>query len=61
MCMAAEKQLESWQPRVWKFRTLPKIRRIVWRMVPDAGNRRALLERGDAALANRFLNLFFRI
>src|SRR6201999_744090 len=27
---------------------LPKVRRIVWRMVPSAGNRRALLERGDA-------------
>ena len=32
----------------WKGGPLPKIRRIVWRMVPDAGNRRALLERGDA-------------
>src|SRR6266699_886410 len=26
----------------------PKIRRVIWRMVPQAGNRRALLERGDA-------------
>jgi peptide/nickel transport system substrate-binding protein len=32
----------------WKGGPLPKIRRIIWRMVPDAGNRRALLERGDA-------------
>jgi peptide/nickel transport system substrate-binding protein len=32
----------------WKGGPLPKVRRIVWRMVPDAGNRRALLERGDA-------------
>jgi peptide/nickel transport system substrate-binding protein len=32
----------------WKGGPPPKIRRIVWRMVPDAGNRRALLERGDA-------------
>jgi len=32
----------------WKSGPLPKIRRIIWRMVPDAGNRRALLERGDA-------------
>src|ERR1700743_2119678 len=32
----------------WKGGPLPKLRRIVWRMVPDAGNRRALLERGDA-------------
>jgi len=26
----------------------PKIRRVVWRIVPSSGNRRALLERGDA-------------
>jgi len=32
----------------WTGRPLPKVRRIVWRMVPSAGNRRALLERGDA-------------
>jgi peptide/nickel transport system substrate-binding protein len=32
----------------WKGGKLPKIRRIVWRIVPSAGNRRALLERGDA-------------
>ena len=32
----------------WVGGPLPKVRRIVWRMVPSAGNRRALLERGDA-------------
>jgi len=32
----------------WAGGALPKVRRIVWRMVPSAGNRRALLERGDA-------------
>ncbi len=32
----------------WKGGPLPKVKRIIWRMVPDAGNRRALLERGDA-------------
>src|SRR5437870_6248991 len=32
----------------WAGGPLPKVRRIVWRMVPSAGNRRALLERGDA-------------
>src|SRR5471032_824159 len=32
----------------WTGGPLPKIRRIVWRMVPSSGNRRALLERGDA-------------
>jgi peptide/nickel transport system substrate-binding protein len=35
----------------WKSGPLPKIRRIVWRMVPSAGNRRALIERGDADLS----------
>jgi peptide/nickel transport system substrate-binding protein len=35
----------------WKGGPLPKIRRIIWRMVPSAGNRRALLERGDADIS----------
>jgi peptide/nickel transport system substrate-binding protein len=30
---------------------MPKIRRVVWRQVPSAGNRRALLERGDADIS----------
>ncbi|MDU6489854.1 ABC transporter substrate-binding protein, partial [Bradyrhizobium sp.] len=32
----------------WVCGPLPKIKRVIWRMVPQAGNRRALLERGDA-------------
>jgi peptide/nickel transport system substrate-binding protein len=35
----------------WKCGPLPKVKRIVWRMVPSAGNRRALLERGDADIS----------
>src|SRR5256884_6483521 len=35
----------------WAGGPLPKGRRIVWRMVPSAGNRRALLERGDADIS----------
>ncbi len=35
----------------WKGGELPKIKRVVWRMVPSAGNRRALLERGDADIS----------
>src|SRR5258708_40334734 len=31
----------------WKSGPLPKIQRVIWRMVPSPGNRRALLERGD--------------
>ncbi|WP_341915868.1 ABC transporter substrate-binding protein [Ferrovibrio terrae] len=32
----------------WKSGPLPKIKRVVMREVPSAGNRRALMERGDA-------------
>jgi peptide/nickel transport system substrate-binding protein len=35
----------------WVGGPLPKVKRIVWRMVPSAGNRRALLERGDADIS----------
>ena len=35
----------------WEGGPLPKVKRIIWRMVPSAGNRRALLERGDADIS----------
>jgi len=35
----------------WKSGPLPKIRRVIWRIIPSAGNRRALIERGDADLS----------
>jgi peptide/nickel transport system substrate-binding protein len=35
----------------WTGGPLPKVKRVVWRMVPSAGNRRALLERGDADIS----------
>ncbi len=35
----------------WAGGPLPKVRRVVWRMVPSSGNRRALLERGDADIS----------
>lgn len=35
----------------WKSGKLPAIKRVVWRVVPSAGNRRALIERGDADLS----------
>jgi peptide/nickel transport system substrate-binding protein len=50
-------RIEKWTPGQeviyqrfdeWKSGPLPKIRRVIWRMVPSAGNRRALMERGDA-------------
>jgi peptide/nickel transport system substrate-binding protein len=43
----------------WKGGTLPKIKRIIWRMVPSAGNRRALLERGDADISYELPNKDF--
>ena len=35
----------------WAGGPVPKVKRIIWRMVPSAGNRRALLERGDADIS----------
>jgi len=43
----------------WIGGPLPKIRRIIWRMVPSAGNRRALLERGDADISYELPNKDF--
>jgi peptide/nickel transport system substrate-binding protein len=53
-------RLESWKPGTetvyvrnddWKAGPLPKIRKVIVREVPSAGNRRALLERGDADIS----------
>ena len=53
-------RLERWVPGQetsfirfdeWKSGPLPKIRRVLLREVPAAGNRRALMERGDADLS----------
>jgi peptide/nickel transport system substrate-binding protein len=50
-------KIERWQPGQevvfvrnddWKSGPMPKIRRVILRIIPSAGNRRALLERGDA-------------
>ncbi|MBS7542244.1 ABC transporter substrate-binding protein [Ancylobacter oerskovii] len=35
----------------WACGPTPSIKRVVWRMVPSAGNRRALIERGDADIS----------
>jgi len=35
----------------WVGGAMPKVKRVIWRMVPQAGNRRALLERGDADIS----------
>ena len=53
-------KLESWKPGQetiyvrfdeWKSGPLPKLKRVLVREVPSAGNRRALLERGDADIS----------
>jgi peptide/nickel transport system substrate-binding protein len=53
-------KVTNWQPGTqllyernesWKSGPLPRVKRVIWRMVPSAGNRRALLERGDADLS----------
>jgi peptide/nickel transport system substrate-binding protein len=50
-------KVTSWKPGVevvyerneaWAGGPKPALRRIIWRTVPSAGNRRALMERGDA-------------
>ena len=43
----------------WKLGPKPKVRRVIWRMVPSAGNRRALLERGDADISYELPNKDF--
>ena len=43
----------------WIGGPLPKVKRVVWRMVPSAGNRRALLERGDADISYELPNKDF--
>jgi peptide/nickel transport system substrate-binding protein len=53
-------KVESWKPGQetvfaryddWKSGALPKMRRIIMREIPSAGNRRALMERGDADIS----------
>lgn len=44
----------------WVGGPMPKVRRVIWRMVPQAGNRRALLERGDADISYELPNKDFQ-
>ncbi len=50
-------KVTSWKPGVevvyeryddWTGGKLPELRRVIWRTIPSAGSRRALMERGDA-------------
>jgi peptide/nickel transport system substrate-binding protein len=44
----------------WVGGAMPKIKRVIWRMMPQAGNRRALLERGDADISYELPNKDFQ-
>lgn len=53
-------KVSSWKPGVetiyerndaWVGGPLPQIKRVIWRTIPSAGNRRALMERGDADIS----------
>ncbi len=53
-------KVTSWKPGVetvyerfdgWVGGKLPQLRKIIWRTIPAAGNRRALMERGDADIS----------
>ncbi len=53
-------RIEKWTPgqeivylrhEAWKSGPLPKFQRVIWRIVPSAGNRRALIERGDGDIS----------
>jgi len=50
----------SWKPGVevvyernddWAGGPLPKLKKVIWRTIPSSGNRRALMERGDADIS----------
>ena len=53
-------KVTSWKPGVetiyerndtWAGGKLPAVKRVIWRTIPSAGNRRALMERGDADIS----------
>jgi peptide/nickel transport system substrate-binding protein len=53
-------KITSWKPGVevvyerfdgWVGGKLPQLKKVIWRTIPSAGNRRALIERGDADIS----------
>jgi peptide/nickel transport system substrate-binding protein len=53
-------KVTSWKPGVetiyernedWVGGKLPQLKKVIWRTIPSAGNRRALMERGDADIS----------
>jgi peptide/nickel transport system substrate-binding protein len=53
-------KVTSWKPGVetvyerydgWVGGKMPEIKRVIWRTIPSPGNRRALMERGDADIS----------
>ena len=53
-------KVTSWKPGVevvyerndaWVGGKLPELKKVIWRTIPSSGNRRALMERGDADIS----------
>ncbi len=53
-------KVTSWKPGVevvyerndgWVGGKLPELKKVIWRTIPSPGNRRALMERGDADIS----------
>jgi peptide/nickel transport system substrate-binding protein len=53
-------KVTSWKPGVevvyerndgWVGGPMPKLKKVIWRTIPSSGNRRALMERGDADIS----------
>jgi peptide/nickel transport system substrate-binding protein len=53
-------KVTSWKPGVevvyerndaWAGGKLPELKKVIWRTIPSSGNRRALMERGDADIS----------
>ena len=53
-------KVTSWKPGVetvyerfdgWMGGKLPELKKVIWRTIPSSGNRRALMERGDADIS----------
>ena len=53
-------KVTSWKPGVevvyerfdgWVGGKMPELKKVIWRTIPSAGNRRALMERGDADIS----------
>jgi peptide/nickel transport system substrate-binding protein len=60
VCGSGPYRVTNWTPGTqvvfernekWNLGPKPQMERVIWRVIPDAGNRRALLERGDSDIS----------